>query len=141
MAQSISLRQRRPGKSGQASRPGAPPPNIRRADLWLELVRQRAVLLASANLSLAAESAAELYADPTDQASTGLEHDVAMQMKVRTFERLRHIEHALQLMRTKDYGQCRHCHQDIPYERLKVQPDAQFCVPCLTTVEQKTAHN
>lgn len=141
MAQTISPRHRQPGRSTEAARRAAPPPNVRRADLWLELVRQRAVLLASANLSLAAESAAELYADPADQASTDLEHDVAMQMKVRTFERLRHIEHALQLMRTKDYGQCRHCHLDIPYERLKVQPDAQFCVPCLTTVEQKAIHN
>jgi len=141
MAHTISPRRRQPGGSTGAVRRAAPPLNVRRADLWQELVRQRAVLLASANLSLAAESAAELYADPADQASTDLEHDVAMQVKVRTFERLRHIEHALQLMRTKDYGQCRHCRQDIPYERLKVQPDAQFCVPCLTTVERKAAHN
>jgi RNA polymerase-binding transcription factor DksA len=127
MAQTISPRHRQPGRSTEAARRAAPPLSVRRADLWRELSRQRAVLLASANLSLAA--------------STDLEHDVAMQMKVRTFERLRHIERALQLMRTKDYGQCRHCHRDIPYQRLKVQPDAQFCVPCLTTVEQKAAHN
>ncbi|MEQ1794212.1 MAG: TraR/DksA C4-type zinc finger protein [Nitrospira sp.] len=141
MAQTISPRKHSPIESAVKARRAASPPNIQRADLWQELVRQRAVLLASTNLSLAAESAAELYADPADQASTDLEHDVAMQVKVRTFERLRHIEHALLLMRTQDYGQCRHCHQDIPYERLKVQPDAQFCVPCLTTVEQKIAHN
>lgn len=137
MAQTISPRKQSPmGATGKACRT-APPLNIRRTDLWQELVRQRAVLLASTNLSLAAE----LYADPADQASTDLEHDVAMQVKARTFERLRHIERALHLMRTTDYGQCRHCNQDIPYERLKVQPDAQFCVPCLTTVERKAAHN
>lgn len=141
MAQTISPRQRQSLASAVSARHPAPPQNIRRTDLWRELVRQRAVLLASANLSLAAESAAELHADPADQASTDLEHDVAMQVKVRTFERLRHIERALQLMRTTTYGQCRHCHQDIPYERLKVQPDAFFCVPCLTTVEQKAVHN
>mgnify|MGYP003385177282 CR=1 FL=1 len=141
MAQTISPRRRQPGGFIEIARRAAPPPKVQRTDLWLELVRQRAVLLASANLSLAAESAAELYADPSDQASTDLEHDVTLQIKVRTFERLRHIAHALQLMRTKDYGQCRHCHRDIPDERLKVQPDAQFCVPCLTTVEQKAIHN
>lgn len=141
MPHTISPRQRQPGRSAEAIRRATPPLSVRRADLWRELYRQRAVLLASANLSLAAESAAELYADPADRASTDLEHDVAMQMKVRTFERLRHIERALQLMRTKDYGQCRHCHLDIPYERLKVQPDALFCVPCLTTVEQKATRN
>ena len=141
MAHTITPRRKQPvGITGMARR-ATTPLNSRLADLWQELVRQRAVLLASANLSLAAESAAELYADPADQASTDLEHDVAMQVKVRTFERLRHIERALQLLRTKDYGQCRHCHQNIPYERLKVQPDALFCVPCLTTVEQKAAHN
>ncbi len=141
MAHTISPRRRQPGGSAGTARRAAPPLNIRRADLWQELVRQRAVLLASANLSLAAEPAAELYADPGDQASTDLNHDLAMQVKVRTFERLRHINRALQLMRTADYGQCRHCHQDIPYERLKVQPDALFCVPCLTTVEQKATRN
>ena len=141
MAQTISPRRRQTGGFTEIARRSAPPLKVRRTDLWQELVRQRAVLLASANLSLAAESAAELYADPSDQASTDLEHDVALQIKARTFERLRHIEHALQLMRTKDYGQCRHCHGDIPDERLKVQPDAQFCVHCLTTVEQKAAHN
>ncbi|MDP3092204.1 MAG: TraR/DksA C4-type zinc finger protein [Nitrospira sp.] len=141
MAHTIAPRRKQPGGTTGVARRATPPVNVRRADLWRELSRQRAVLVASANLSLAAESAAELYADPADQASTDLEHDVAMQMKVRTFERLRHIERALQLMRTTDYGQCRHCHRDIPYERLKVQPDALFCVPCLTTVEQKAAHN
>ncbi len=141
MAHTIAPRRKQPGGTTGMARRATTPLNIRRADLWQELVRQRAVLLASANLSLAAESVAELYADPADQASTDLEHDVAMQVKARTFERLRHIERALQLMRTKDYGQCRHCHGDIPYERLKVQPDALFCVPCLTTVEQKAAHN
>lgn len=141
MAHTTSSRQRQPGKSAGTARYAAAPPNIRRADLWRELSRQRAVLLASATLSLAAESVAEPYADPSDQASTDLEHGVAMQMKVRTFERLRHIERALQLMRTKDYGQCRHCRLDIPYERLKVQPDALFCVPCLTSVERNATRN
>lgn len=141
MASLISPRRRQSGGSTGTTRRAEPPLSVRRADLWQELVRQRAVLLAGTNLSLAAESAAELYADPADQASTDLDHDVALQVKVRTFERLRHIERALQLMRTKHYGQCRHCRQDIPYERLKVQPDALFCVPCLTTVERKAAHN
>lgn len=141
MAHTIAPRRRQPGRSTVSASPAALPLSDRRADLRQELSRQRAVLLASANLSLAAESAAELYADPADQASTDLEQDVAMQVKVRTFDRLRHINRALQLMRTKDYGQCRHCHRDIPYERLKVQPDALFCVPCLTTVEQEAAHN
>lgn len=143
MARTISLGRKQPVESAAAAMTcrSVPPPSIRRTDLWKELVRQRAVLLASANLSLAAEPAAELYADQGDQASTDLNHDLAMQVKVRTFERLRHIDRALQLMRTADYGQCRRCHQDIPYERLKVQPDALFCVPCLTTVEQKATRN
>ncbi|MDE3217774.1 MAG: TraR/DksA C4-type zinc finger protein, partial [Nitrospirota bacterium] len=32
-------------------------------------------------------------------------------------------------------------HEDILYERLKVQPDALFCVRCLTVVEQGAATN
>ena len=63
-----------------------------------------------------------------------------MQVRTRTFEKLRRIERALQLMRTSSYGRCRRCHKDIPYERLTVQPDALFCVPCLTVVRARSCH-
>lgn len=105
--------------------------------LRTELTRQRAMLLARANLSLAGEAEPDVCSDEADLASSEIEQDLALQVKTRMFARLRHIERALQLMRTTGYGQCRRCQRAIPYERLKVQPDAFYCVPCLTVVEQE----
>ncbi|MGZ8394117.1 MAG: TraR/DksA C4-type zinc finger protein [Nitrospira sp.] len=55
--------------------------------------------------------------------------------------KLRRIERALQLTRTNGYGRCRGCHEDIPYERLRVQPDALLCVPCLSRSEKESMRN
>ena len=109
--------------------------------LWTELTRQRAILLSRTNLSLAPDVEPEVSSDEADQASSELEQDLALQVKTRMFARLRHIERALQLMRTTGYGQCRRCQKAIPYERLRVQPDAFYCVPCLTIVEQEAGRN
>jgi DnaK suppressor protein len=107
----------------------------------LELTRQRALLMKNASLSQIAEMAPEMYPDPVDQASTECEQEVALHARIRTFDKLRRIDRALELMRTSEYGRCRRCQQGIPHERLKVQPDALYCVPCLTLVEQKGMRN
>ncbi|WP_083448292.1 TraR/DksA C4-type zinc finger protein [Nitrospira moscoviensis] len=57
--------------------------------------------------------------------------------KTTHVQKLRRIERALQLIRTADYGRCRQCGADIPSRRLQVQPDAVFCVPCLSAVERQ----
>jgi len=113
----------------------------RRTRLWIELTRQRARILGNAPTSLIPDVEPETCSDPADQASTEFEQDLAMQVRTRTFDKLRRIEHALQLMRTSGYGQCHRCHAEIPYERLKVQPDTLFCVPCLTLIERNAARN
>ncbi len=113
----------------------------KRWQLWTELNRQRAQILGCSHISLMTDVEPEMYPDPADQASTELEQDLAIQVRVRTFDKLRRIEDALRLIQTSNYGLCRQCHKDIPYERLKVQPDALFCVPCLTLVEQNAARN
>ena len=126
---------KRPAASSRPRRP------LQNSELWIELTRQRAQLLVSSSASLTADGEPDMSSDIADQASTEFEQDLAMQVRTRTFDKLRRIERALQLMRTSGYGQCRRCHEDILYERLKVQPDALFCVPCLTVVEQEAARN
>ena len=125
-------------RPGASSRPRQP---VQKSELWIELTRQRAQLLVSLSASLTADGEPDVCSDLADQASTEFEQDLAMQVRTRTFDKLRRIERALQLMRTSSYGRCRRCHEDILYERLKVQPDALFCVPCLTVVEQEAARN
>jgi DnaK suppressor protein len=124
--------------SAASSRPRRP---LQKSELWIELTRQRTLLLVSLSASLTADGESDVCSDLADQASAEFEQDLAMQVRTRTFDKLRRIERALQLMRTNSYGRCRRCQEDILYERLKVQPDALFCVPCLTVVEQEAAEN
>lgn len=114
---------------------------LQKSALWIELSLQRARLLVSLSASLTATGDPDVCSDLGDQASAEFELDLAMQVRTRTFDKLRRIERARQLMRTSGYGQCRRCHEDIPHQRLKVQPDALFCVPCLTVAEQAAARN
>jgi RNA polymerase-binding transcription factor DksA len=71
------------------------------------LIRRRALLLDNAYLSMVADAEPELRPDPIDQALTEFEQKLAMQVRTRTFDKLRRIEQALQLMRTSGYGRCR----------------------------------
>lgn len=118
-----------------------PATTMQRLQLWAELAKQRAMLLTDVHLSLLTDEEPEMHPDPVDQASTEFGHDLAIQVKVRTFDKLRHIEQALRLMQTNNYGRCRRCHKEIPFERLTVKPDALFCVPCLTLIEHGAARN
>jgi RNA polymerase-binding protein DksA len=113
----------------------------KRAQLLAELNRQRALLMDRARFSLDTNVESELHSDPVDQASAEFDQGLAMQVKIRTLDKLRRIERALQLMRTSAYGWCHRCHEEIPYKRLMVKPDALFCVPCLTLIEQGVARN
>lgn len=105
------------------------------ADLRSELNRLRAVLTQDAMLSHLVTTEPELFPDPTDQAAADHELDIALSVKIRTIEKLRRIEQALTSMHARSYGICRRCGQEIPYARLKVQPDTHYCVPCQTAVE------
>ena len=80
----------------------------------------------------------ELFPDPVDQAAAEYEIGVALSVKMLALEKLRRIERALASLHAHSYGICSRCSQEIPYARLKVQPDSFYCVPCLTLVEQET---
>jgi RNA polymerase-binding transcription factor DksA len=64
-----------------------------------------------------------------------------LSVKMFAIEKLRRIEQALTSLHAHSYGSCSRCCQEIPYARLKVQPDSRYCVPCLTIVEQKDFRN
>lgn len=138
MAQITSARSRRPQPSGDGSGPSASSPVTRRAALRTELLRQRARLLNRSTGSLVYGPGAEGCADPADQASTDREQDLAIQTKSRVVEMLREIDRALRLLEMPGYGRCRRCGKGIPFKRLQVKPDALFCVPCLTLMEERT---
>jgi DnaK suppressor protein len=74
-------------------------------------------------------------ADETDQAILEQEVVFTCLLKQRTRHRLEQVERAMRLLRRRSYGICQECRKPIPMERLKVQPDAVFCVPCKSRQE------
>jgi len=44
--------------------------------------------------------------------------------------KLQKINSALERIKKGDYGKCRKCSKEIPGERLKVYPEAEFCGDC-----------
>lgn len=106
-----------------------------------ELSRQRALLLADWNLSFVHPDERAHFADPADQASNDLDLNLSYQVKKRVITKLKRIERTLCRLRTKDYGYCRRCRKAIPNERLTVQPDALYCVPCLALIERRVSKN
>jgi len=109
------------------------------ADLQHELNRLRTVLTHETMMSHLITTEPELFPDPIDQAAAEYELDVALSVKLLAIEKLRRIEQALTSLHAHSYGTCSRCGQEIPYARLKVQPDSLYCVPCLTLVEQGAA--
>jgi DnaK suppressor protein len=110
-------------------------------DLQNELTRLRAVLTDETMMSHLIATEPELFPDPVDQAAAEHELDVALSVKLLAIEKLRRIEQALTSLHSHSYGICSRCGQEIPYARLKVQPDSLYCVPCLTIVEQEAPRN
>ena len=111
------------------------------ADLRNELKRLRAVLTHKTMMSHLITTEPELFPDPVDQAAVEHELDVALSVKLLAVDKLRRIEQALTSLHAHSYGMCSRCGQEIPYARLKVQPDSLYCVPCLTLIEQKASRN
>ena len=111
------------------------------AALQSELNRLRTVLAQETMTSQPMTTEPELFPDPIDQAAAEHEIRVALSVKILAVEKLRRIEQALTSFQAHSYGICSRCGQEIPYARLKVQPDSLYCVPCLTVVEQDAARN
>jgi RNA polymerase-binding protein DksA len=110
-------------------------------DIQNELHRLRAVLTRETMMSHMIMTEPELFPDPVDQAAAEYELDVSLSVMSLAIEKLRRIEQALTSLHTRSYGICSRCDHEIPYARLKVQPDSLYCVPCLTLIEQKAARN
>lgn len=111
------------------------------ADIQNELNRLRAVLTRETMMSHMIMTEPELFPDPVDQAAAEYELDVSLSVMSLAIKKLRRIEQALTSLHARSYGICSRCSQEIPYARLKVQPDSLYCVPCLTVVEQGAGRN
>lgn len=54
--------------------------------------------------------------------------------------RIEEIDRALERIRTKDYGMCTDCGEEIGTERLEAYPEAPRCIECQNTHERDFQH-
>lgn len=84
-----------------------------------------------------AERAAERLAQDGDDApQRAPELAMAAALTDREQRELEAVNAALQRLAKGGYGSCVDCGTDIPFDRLKVEPWAERCVPCATKREQ-----
>lgn len=50
---------------------------------------------------------------------------------------IQRIDHALKNLENNSYGLCGECGCQIPFERLKIEPQTQHCVACKSRWEQQ----
>jgi DnaK suppressor protein len=56
-----------------------------------------------------------------------------LEMRYRTYKE---IADAFRRLESGTYGVCESCGEEIPLGRLKAEPFARYCVPCLTRIEE-----
>lgn len=81
----------------------------------------------------------ELSADVLDIATS--ERDLALDdlMRQRAHSRLQQVTRAPNRIDHASYGICHLCQADIPFPRLRAQPDATLCVDCKAECEHRAS--
>jgi DnaK suppressor protein len=71
-----------------------------------------------------------------DQASTGVEKDIQIEVLEIKNRTLRAIDGALERLERGRYGQCEECGEEIEQARLEAVPFALYCVSCQREAEK-----
>lgn len=77
--------------------------------------------------------------DPGDMSMTTFLADFLHLLSDSQRERILMIDEALRRLEDGSYGTCERCGEDIPSERLAVQPFTPFCVECKEVLEREEA--
>ena len=108
------------------------------ADLQQRRLQHESRLAAHKDGLTRAEHAHEMLAqDVRDAARREGEREIDLTMSDRETRELAEVKSALTRLQGGDglYGRCVDCDADIPFERLKVEPQALRCVACEATRE------
>ncbi|MFA5215507.1 RNA polymerase-binding protein DksA [Sulfuricurvum sp.] len=74
--------------------------------------------------------------DEGDYASVSNDNMVENAIGAQQTQELQEIEAALFKIKSKQYGICEMCEDDIGFQRLKVKPHAKYCIICRPIVEK-----
>ncbi len=74
--------------------------------------------------------------DEADFATISTDSEIGRTISTKLMEELREIEYALFKISNKTYGICEMCEEPIGIARLKVKPQAKYCIVCREIVEK-----
>ncbi len=72
----------------------------------------------------------DVESDMSEEADEAEEFSAQVGVQEALQERLADIERALDKIDKGGYGVCEKCHQPIPYEVLKINPESRLCKSC-----------
>jgi DnaK suppressor protein len=75
--------------------------------------------------------------DEADYASASLDSSRDYQLYLRHKKELAEIEEALKRIEKGTYGICEMCDEPISEERLKIKPQAKYCIICREIIEKE----
>ena len=76
--------------------------------------------------------------DEADHATISTDSEIERALSAKLMQELKEIDYALFKISNKTYGICEMCEEPIGEARLKVKPQAKYCIVCREIVE-KTA--
>jgi len=83
------------------------------------------------------EGLANHRSETDDEAVADVQTDLDIAELERDVQELRALQEALRRLPEDDYGTCADCGVDIPFARLRVDPQATRCVVCQAEEEQR----
>lgn len=91
------------------------------------------------NLKSSQEENTEPMADISDGAARSYTSELMLNLGEQDWQKLKQVDEALEKINSGEYGICSHCNNPIPEARLDVMPFAQYCVECLSKIENEEA--
>ncbi len=74
--------------------------------------------------------------DEADHATISTDSAIEQAINYQQLKELKEIDYALFKMDNKTYGICEMCEETIGIQRLKVKPQAKYCIVCREIVEK-----
>ncbi len=75
--------------------------------------------------------------DEIDWASISIDKNIEQAINAQQVKELADIDYSLNKINDGSYGVCEMCEEDIGLQRLKVKPQARYCIVCRELIEKK----
>jgi len=77
--------------------------------------------------------------DEADHASLSADAAIEEALTLKQEKEIKEIDYALFKIENKTYGICEMCEEDIGIARLKVKPQAKYCIVCREIAEKRAS--